>query len=341
MSGQYKGVLPPADPLYRFLADDILDRLLGFKCGRPVFDIYGLDTSSTIFRYFDRRTFAHLVVKSYGNKWLHGSQTGETELRAELMQNEFDNLQRLRSLGFKHYPHRVARPLAVNRELNCILVEEFAPGTILDHYILEARDSGKTEELLSCITDIAWFLADLHTRSRVDEVVNDAPALAYFNKVVGELAHWEIISSGEERRLTELCDEWRRSGLLRQSRQVLLHGDVNPSNFLFAREHELTVIDLESVQFGDSAADAGALAAELKHIFWWYWHDAWASEPYIQRFYDAYLDYLPPGDEDFTLLTTRSRFYMGCTELRIARNDWLNLAYRRQLIEDSFRCLII
>jgi len=35
------------------------------------------------------------------------------------------------------------------------------------------------------------------------------------------------------------------------------------------------------------------------------------------------------GADDFASLTTRGRFYMGCIEMRIARNTWLDLGYRR------------
>jgi aminoglycoside phosphotransferase (APT) family kinase protein len=341
MSATYRGVLPESDPLYCFLAGQVLDSVLGFKCGRPVFDVYGLDTSSSIFRYYDRRSFVSLVAKFYGNKWLHGRQTGEPELRAELMRQEFDNLRRVRALGLNSPPHRVVRPLAVSRELNCALIEEFARGSNLDFYILEARDWGKTEQLRSCITDVAWFLADLHTRSQLGEAVGGDEALDYFNKIAGELAHWHIISDEEERRLKDLGERWGQSGLLRRGKQVLIHGDVNPSNFIWSGEHDLVVVDLEALRIGDRAADAGALAAELKHLFWWYWHDRWTSESYIQHFYAEYADHLPEAVEEFDSLTTRSRFYMGCVELRIARNSWLDLAYRRQLIEDSFACLKI
>lgn len=341
MNEAAKEVLSPAEPLYEFLAEEVLGNVLGFKHLRPVFDVYALDTSSTIFRYSDRRTFINLVGKFYGNKWLHGSQSGEDELRARLMQREFDNLERVRALGLNAYPHQVVRPLAVSASLNCILVEEFAPGFNLDFHIREARDHGLTDQLLSAITDVAWFLADLHTRSQTRSPVEDEPVLIFFQKIVGELSYWRIISTEEEGQLTELGERWQASGLLCRSQQVLTHGDVTPSNFIWRGEHELTVIDLERLYLKDRTFDTGCFAAELKHLFGWYWHAPHASEFYLQHFYASYAAYLPPGEEDFSSLTTRSRFYMGLHELRISRNDWLHLEYRQQLIKDAFECLKI
>ena len=341
MSGEYIGVLSTNDLLYDLLADEIVDRVLGFGVCRPVFDVYRLDSSSTVFRYADRRTFVNLVGKFYGNKWLHGRQTGETELRAMLMQREFDNLQRLRALGLDHYPHRVVRPLGVSVPINCVLVEDFASGPDLNFYIREATHYGKGDELRSRLTDVAWFLADMHNRSETNELVNDALALAYLDKVIGQLAYWDIISAHQRQRLACLRKRWAASRILGIGQQVLIHGDANPTNFRFSGEHGVTIIDLERLQPGDRAADLGCVVAELKHLFWWYSHDSWASEQYIQHLYATYTSYLHEGAEDFAALITRGRFYMGCYELHIGLNAWLDLGYRRRLIENAEECLMI
>lgn len=341
MNETYTGLLSEDEPLYTYLAEEILGGVLGFRRVRPVFDVYGLDVSSSIFRYSDRRTFVQLVCKSYGNKWVNGSQTGQPALRAELMRREYENLRRVRALGLDAQPHRAVRPLGYNEGLNCLLVEDYAPGPDLDFYIRKARDNAQSDQLRRRLTDAAWFLADLHNRSETGLPVVAQQAFDYFDRMLADLIRWDIISAEQRRRLEEARQRWEQAGLLSESARVLIHGDVNPTNFLWSGEHDLTVIDFEALKEGDRAFDLGCMAAELKHLFWWYTHDAWASEPFIQHFYASYADYMPSGAGDFKSLTERARFMMACVALRIGRNSWLDINYRQQLIEDAIRCLNI
>ena len=341
MSETFLGRLSTDEPLYAYLAGEIVGRVLGCPHPRPSFEIFQIDTSATIFRYYDRRTFINVVCKSYGNKWVHGSQTGHEELRVGLMQREYENLSQLRRLGFDCPPHAVVRPLATNAALNCILVEDYAPGPDLDHFIREARDTGQRDALSRSLSDVAWFLADLHNRTRTDAPNDPAQAIAYFDKILSDLLRWEIISHVQRERLEAAREGWARTGLLAESAQTLVHGDVNPTNFLWRAEHDLTVLDLEAMRTGDCAFDLGCMAAELKHLFWWYTHDAWTSEPFIRHFYATYADYSALSRADLSNLTERARFFMGCTALRIGRNSWLDIEYRQQLIEDAIRCLNI
>lgn len=42
----------------------------------------------------------------------------------------------------------------------------------------------------------------------------------------------------------------------------------------------------------------------------------------------------------FREITRRLPFYMALTELRIARNDWLDWNYRRRLVWEAHECLL-
>lgn len=341
MSGDYLGLLQAEDPLYGFLVEQALRPDSAPHNPRPVFDVYRMDGASTTFRYYERHRRINLVAKFYGNKWLNGSQTGERELRALLMRREFDNLQFVRSLGLGDPPCRAVRPIAASETINCVLLEEYVPGENLEFFIREALDWGKEWLLHRQLKDVTRFLAELHNRTTTGRPVDDRPALAYLNKVIGELAGWGIISGGEEEGLRRLHDAWAESRCLGGRPEVITHGDITPTNLLWDYEHGLVVIDFERLYPRDRAADLGCLAAELKHLFWYYGHDPWRAEPYIQRCYSDYIERLPGGQEDFDSLTTRGRFYMGCVELRICRNSWLDLGYRRRLIEDATACLRI
>lgn len=327
--------------LYRFLTDNVLRKILGFKHLQPIFDVSPLDNSGSVFRYTDRYTHVDLVGKFYGHKWINGTQLGYPELRIELMSREFDNMQRVRELGLNNYPHNVSRPLAVCEPLDCLLVEEYVPGANLDFFVREAIQRNQCDQLFSKLTDLAWFLADLHMRSQITEVVDENQGLSYLNKMIEHLLYWQVISAEQWRRFVLFREHWGNETFLRQGCQVLTHGDPIPPHFIFVGNRGVTTIDLERLRFGDRAADLGCMAAELKHLFFIYSNNIWASEPYIRHFYTSYANYLPAGLENFDGLTIRGRFYMGCYLLRIGRNAWLNLDYRRRLIEEGESCLNI
>jgi aminoglycoside phosphotransferase (APT) family kinase protein len=196
-------------------------------------------------------------------------------------------------------------------------------------------------QLRKRLTDVATFLGHLHNRSNTRTSVHETRVLNYMEKITNELVYWRIISGAESERLTRLRRRWAEAQVLGAASTVTIHGDATPTNFLWDNEHGLAVIDLERLSIGDRAADLGCLAAELKHLFWNYGHGATGGEPYIQHLYASYFDSLPAGVEDFASLTLRGRFYMGCVLLRISRNIWLDLKYRRQLIEDALECLKI
>jgi hypothetical protein len=335
------GTLSDNDPFYHFLADEVMGNVLGYCPERPIFDVFCLDNSATVFRYAERKTFVNLVGKFYGRKWLHGRQTGEEELRAEYMQREFDNLQKLRALGLDSYPHCVVRPLSVSQAHNCVLVEEFVFGTSFDCYVTAALQSGNGDELYRKLTDLAWFFAHLHARSQSEVSVDQIRGLDYFGKMINDLSYWNIISVEQQQQFLKLQDRWRATGLLNTGKNVLTHGDAVFPNFLCSGEHGITSIDLERLWPGDAAMDLGCVVAELKHLFFIYSHNIWASEPYIQHFYESYFNCLPKPADDFSTLTSRGRFYMGCYELRMSRNAWLDLDYRHMLINEAESCLQI
>jgi tRNA A-37 threonylcarbamoyl transferase component Bud32 len=337
MSGRHVGVLPADDPLHRLLAEEVLAEAPA-RGGRAVFDVYQLDGSGTVFRYADRHSSFGAVGKFYGSKWLHGRQSGEPDLRATLMRREFKNLSKARELGFTGPPHRVVRPFSVSEKINCVLLEEYAPGNDLHFGISQAIFHGQQERLRGQLADLAWFLADLHNHSPQGCQVDPLRPIRYLEKMISQLAFWAIILPDERRRLVRLRDQWAGERALDGVGAVLIHGDATPTNFVFSG-HDLAVIDLERLNPSDRAADLGRVAAELKHLFWLYTSDRWASEPYIQHFYASYVRHLPAAADTEATLTNRGRFYMGCDLLRISRNHWLDLGYRRLLVREAQECL--
>jgi aminoglycoside phosphotransferase (APT) family kinase protein len=337
VSESYAGILPESDPMHGFLVDEILCDRLSFP--RRAYRFHVHRCNDTVVRYTEAETSVSVAVKFYGVKWISGSQTGEPHLRAELMRREFHNLVQARALGLTDRPHRVVRPLATCEALRCALVEEYAAGEDLDFHIRRAVEHGATGELASRVEDIARFLADLHNRSAQTGTSDGGRPVEYLAKLAGELGRWDIITSDQQRELLDIGRSWGASMTLRSPRLVLIHGDATPPQFRFG-EDGLTVIDFERMRVSDPAADVGRLAAELKHLLFWYTGDPWAGEPYIRHLYERYMTAVTTP-EDFSSLTNRGRFYMGCTQLRISKNHWLDLSYRRRLIEEAKACLAI
>lgn len=348
MEHRFVGELPREAPLYAFLVHEIMEEALDSYHAEPNFDVYALDGGPTVYLYVDRESCTRIVCKFYGHKMLAGSRTGHDEARAAFMHKEFEALKYVRSLGLDTSHHNVVRPLAVNEKLDYVLVEEFAPGNNLVSFVMEALPSDNSAQLKQRVYDTAKFLADLHNCSvfesdkeakKSEGILEDASPLEYLSSTADGLVHWQTISSDERGYFDHLGDRWAQSKLLEAPQRLIVHGDANPTNFLWNEDNYLTVIDLERLSWGDRAFDLGFVAAELKHLFWYHTGRSFASEPYIQYLYSSYFDCLPVGADDFTSLTTRGRFYMGCIEMRIARNTWLDLGYRRSLAADAVNCL--
>jgi hypothetical protein len=130
MQDNYLGVLSSADPLYPFLTDVVLGRVLGLSIPTPVFEVRALHPP-LLMRYTERVSGVDLACKFYGKKLPGGSATPEPAYFRAVLDQEFTNLCRVRMLGFDRAPYRVVRPLAVNERLDYALVEEFVQGQSL------------------------------------------------------------------------------------------------------------------------------------------------------------------------------------------------------------------
>ena len=76
-------------------------------------------------------------------------------------------------------------------------------------------------------------------------------------------------------------------------RQVWLHGDATPANFLFGHGLDVAAIDLERMKRGDRLFDVGRVAGELQHAFMAATGDAHRAEPFIGHFLWEYCCHFP------------------------------------------------
>lgn len=338
MADNYLGLLDPADPLHPFLAR-AYRQVLGQQVAHPVFDVFAADAKGVIYRYVERSSGVDVACKFYGNRRFDDDGPAGQARIAALLWREFANLQRVWALGLNQPPYRVVRPLAVNPEINYVLVEEFAAGPKLDDYLKSALHSGDATALRQRLGDLAGFLAALHGHSQSSQPVDQAGGLAYLAKVIGQLAAGGVIDADQRSRLERARDCWAARGTLQEAPRVLVHGDITPVNLVFGGHGAVIAIDLERLHEADAARDVGMLLAELRHAYFRTTGDADAAAPLAEHVLCAYSAARGLTDTEAASLRVRCRFYIGTMLLRISRNDWLDMHYRQLLSAEGERWL--
>lgn len=323
---QFLGTVGRADPLY-----ECLRHVFGPPASPPAeISVYQLDARGAVFRYLDRASERSVVGKFYGRKIPDDVPDGPA-LRTTFMRREFANLQHLRDLGFDRSPMRVVRPLAIERDLDWVLIHEYAPGTDLLSTVEMAASACGAGALRSRIVNVARFLAALHQRSRTNAQVDAGIPLSYLDKLIGQIAAMGLLNPSDHDRFRRVSGRWATSGLLARAPEVLVHGDATPPHFLFeADSDDLVVIDVERLWPGDAAADVGCLAAELRYLFWR--AGARGSGQQIRWLCASYSEAGGDSSGDFM---RRVHFYQGCYQLRISRNAWIAPDLKRRLVADA------
>jgi hypothetical protein len=325
----YMGTLSRRDPLYGYLCGDILPQLSA-RCDAPEFRVYRFRASNHVYLYEEQYSGVRIIGKFFG-----GVSDRSPEAAFHHMEREFSNLGHLRSIGFAGYPHYVARPLGCNAFLDCVLVEEFCYGTPLNDFILGAIREGERERLFEKLTALAYFLATLHNRTAAVERVDVNRDCSYFDRIMDQLKNWGHVGWGEAEDFRRMKDRWREKAFMWEDNQVLVHGDVTPTNVLFGDGLWAIMIDLERMKPADRVFDVGRVAAEIKHLFMQYTGNKRLAEPFIGHFLWEYACHFPDRESAFRSIVRRVPFHMGMTLLRIARNSWITDTYRRQLLDEA------
>ncbi len=335
--GSYHGLLPHHDPLFGFFVADVLPRILDAPVSQPEFEVYALHPAFLVARYHERSSKLDLVCKFYGNKLPSNGSRPEPEYFLRLLEQEYSNMQQIWELGFDRPPYRIVQPLAINPAINFVLVEEFVAGPKLDAFFKVALDDPYSLMLEQRLDDLAGFLAHLHTRSSSDRPLRLEYATGYFGKLIDQLIDRHVLRDQEPQALQALRHTWAQRASLTYGTQALLHGDATPVNFVFGAQHEVVAIDLERVHWGDPYRDVGCVMAEILHTLrLGGQHDR--GRALAQRFATTYQQRVqnaaPPQ-----IAQQRLALWTGLTLLRICRNDWLDMLYRRELIQEAWQWL--
>lgn len=251
---------------------------------------------------------------------------------------EYDNYLHAASLGLANGSRVLPRLLGRRPELRLGLLLEAVPGPDLDALLRRACLSGDLPPLYRGLTSLAELLARFHSRPLPETPVSSLEALAYLDKVVLQLGGLGLLTPADEAALAAERAAWADLLTGYPDRQVLVHGDVTPTNFLFPDGRALA-LDLERLRAADRLWDLSWLAGELKHAWAWRTGRPEAAEGAIGHFFHAYLA-AQPGNHDLAArLYHLNPFYMALAELRIARNAYLSWDYRRWLVAEARRCL--
>lgn len=328
MKGKYIGHLARHDPLYPYLAHEILRRINVYE-NNAEFRVFELVASNTVYAYEEKHSKVCLIGKFYGPTF--GWDQDRAMARA---QREYGNLEVLRGYGLIGCPHHVIRPLGISQNLNCLLVQEHYQGESLSHAIDGAVYSGDDAHLFWRLKALAYFLATQHNRTANGEAVNFDEDCRYLDHLIAQLQNSHRIDCHDVEEFWWLRDQWRDQPVMWQDQQVWLHGDATPANFLFGGGLDVAAIDLERMKRGDRVFDVGRIAGELFHAFLNATGDKYKAEPFIGHFLWEYACHFPDRHRAFHSITQRTPYYMGLTLLRIARNGW-RCAYRRTLIEQA------
>jgi aminoglycoside phosphotransferase (APT) family kinase protein len=333
MNGSYVGYVADQDPLHDFLSRILRDRM-GVCQPRPAYRVFRLTGSNEVYAYEEKSSGTKVICKFYGPKF-----GWDRDRAARMAWQEYERLETLRRYQLVGSPHHVIRPLGVSGDINGVLAVEYVSGEEFSHAIMRATRYRDDAHLYWRLKALAYFLATQHNRTANGAGVDFDPDCRYFDTVVGRLQRADRIGQGDVEELSWLRDRWRDRPQMWQDRQVWLHGDATPANFLFGHGMDVAAIDLERMKRGDRMFDVGRVAGELQHAFMRAVGDWRRAEPFIGHFLWEYSCHFPDRERTFESITARAPYYMGLNLLRIARNDYIDQDYGGRLVARAKKLL--
>ncbi len=329
MNGNYIGYVQRSDSLYDFLCQTITDRL-GIRENKPAFRVFRLSGSNEVYGYEEKHSKAQLICKFFGTMfgWDHNKAASKAY-------QEYESLETLRGYDLVGSPHHVVKPYALNPDINCVLAMEYFGGEQFSSAIKRCIVKGDCEHLFWRLKSLAYFLATQHNRTAGSETVDFNSDYKYFGTIVGRLHNSSRIEQCDVDELLWLRDIWRERPSMWQDRQVLLHGDATPANFIFGQGLDVAAIDLERMKRGDRMFDVGRIAGELQHAFMLTTGDKNRAEPFIGHFLWEYSCHFPDREQTFKSITSRTPYYMAINLMRVARNDYITSEYSGRLVAQA------
>ncbi|MCL4500979.1 MAG: aminoglycoside phosphotransferase family protein, partial [Deltaproteobacteria bacterium] len=206
---------------------------------------------------------------------------------------EYDNYLRAAELGLTDGLARIPRLLGRQPDLRLGLLLEAVSGPDLDRLMRGACESGELPGLRRSLESLAELFAFFHSRALPETAVSGLEALRYLDKLVRQLRGVDLLTTNDQAALATERTYWEVRLAQFSDRQVLVHGDATPTNFLFP-DHggrgdlshgKAVALDLERLRFADRLWDLSWVAGELKHAWAWRTGNAAAAEKIIGHFF--------------------------------------------------------
>lgn len=308
MSEKYLGKIKPGDPFRDWLVQILGERIKNRNCSVRVFQF----AASHMVRRFEFKGEGFSVMGKFFNKPLGFIRKYDPD---RAMVNEYYKLKKISKII------DIPKPIAINRDFDCVLITEYISGKPLYKYFEE--EDGLYENL----TAVARLLRTLHDKTKMHydkekEFIMYSKNLNYLNP-----------DKPTRKIYDELMGKWWYCSFLDFGYGCLIHHDATPANYLLHRERAYA-IDFElSVDHGNPIHDPGILSAEIKNFFALRGEDR-RAEPYIGHFLWQYSKSL----DEFHRITRAIPFYMSYGLLRIARGE-KNEGHKKYLLREAEGCL--
>lgn len=316
--------------LYEYLKKPSARKAMGIS---PDSDIHLKKMSRTneVFLVTDRKSHKQFVLKSFCIK---GISHSKLEKRLD---KEFRRLQYVRQIGVGGDRYRVVRTLGRSDD-GLFLIEEYIEGNTLSYYMKRSLLHHDHDMLYKKLTLLAGFLSRLHRMTALSQRVDAENIKKELRKHVREARRTGALDSEQTRRAENLIGGWCSSSVITGAYRSLVHGDVTPANLIYRNDH-LYVIDMERSGYNDPAYDLGMIAGELFHYAMLYTSNPYHVDGFIGHLYWMYAGNFSDQYGKFLSMTKRNPLYMANSLLRIARNEYLTIDYKKRLGYYAIECL--
>jgi aminoglycoside phosphotransferase (APT) family kinase protein len=317
--------------LYRYLRSRGLRKAA--RLGRhPRLRVSRLGGSHEVFLVKDEKSHKKLILKSFEGR---GARRLESHKH---MRKEYGRLRQAGRLVNRRDWVHVVRPVCKSDEGD-FFAEQYVSGSPLGRYMKDEMSGKGSGELYDKLAMLAGFFGLMHKKTRRHSRIKTSSIRQELLKHARQAGQGGAFTPAELKDMESLIDEACSLRIIRHARKSLVHGDANPSNFLYGRGR-LNVIDMERASYRDPAYDLGMMAGELCHYAMQYGGDPYRADPFIGHLYWTYAGNYEDQLGTFIRLTKRNPLYMANSLLRIARHPFFNKKYKRRLAFHARECLI-
>ena len=309
MAYRHVDTLGPGNSFRDWLVEEVVgDRLKNKRC---LVNVFKYNSSHTVCRYQFKGENFSVMAKFFAEPT--GKLKDYNPYKG--MMNEYRNLEKAAMII------NVAKPLAINKKFNCVLVTEHIPGKSLGWYFK------REEKLYEKLAAVAHMLRCLHENTQAP--YNKENEFRNYHEVLDHLN----LDYDTRETFNRLLGQWWYSSRLNREHGCMVHRDVTPSNYIFCKGQPYALDFESSWSNAHPVRDLGVLAAEIKNEFELHKGGGWKAEPYIGNFLWEY----SRNEKDFYRVTKVLPFFMGIGLLRSARLH--QSSYRNYLIKEALECL--